>query len=466
MRTPLAALAATFVLAAPAHAANATFLPARNYRAHDGPAAVVASPYVDTFGFGDVIVANQGSNDVSFMTGTPFGSLGAPRNAPAPSGPVALTPGPADVDNDVNVSVASRSANVFGTFGSLQDGGTPFQRGGGTGTQPSAIASNYFDLIVANQGSDTITYAAGDGEGGVSIGSYPAGDGPTGVASTDVNLDGIDDVVVSDRNSGTVSVLLAQPNPNDTAASPAPPIFSAPIQYSVNETPSDVAVGQLDGTGRPDIVVPNESVPTVTVLLANATGGFGPANSFPSGAGSTAVALGDLNRDGKTDVAVANADADTVAVLQGNGNGTFQLPRAFRAHTRPSDVAIYDMNQDGAKDLVVSNAGSDDVSVLLQSPAAIASCHDTQYRGKLIVSCGLRVSGTSRRVRVVGRATGTNGRPTYAASAMTINARPNATSTMRLIPRRGRLPNFVQVTVTFSIPGASRRVAQNVFVKE
>ena len=113
--------------------------------------------------------------------------------------------------------------------------------------------------------------------------------------------------------------------------------------------------------------------------------------------------------------------------------GTFQLPRAFRVGTRPSDVAIYDMNQDGAKDLVVSNAGSDNVSVLLQSPAAIASCHDTQY----------------------------------AASAMTINTRPNATSTMRLIPPGGRrLPNFAQVTVSFAIPGASRRVSQFVTVRD
>lgn len=152
-----------------------------------------------------------------------------------------------------------------------------------------------------------------------------------------------------------------------------------------------------------------------------------------------------------------------VSVAPHANPGTFGAARSFRAHTRPSDVAISDLNQDGAQDLVVTNAGSNDVSVLLQSPAAIASCHVTRYRGKDIVSCGLRVSGSSRAVRTLGRVTSSNGKVVYASTAQTINTRPNGTTTMRLIPR-SRFPGFVSVTVSYSIPAAARRVTQTMVV--
>ncbi len=462
MRALLGALAATLLVAAPAHAANATFLTAENFRAHTGPTSLVTGNYfADGINWPDVVVVNQLSNDISFMSGSPFGSLGSTTNRRAQAGPVAVAEGPADADNDLNLAIANRGSNSFGIVPDLQDViGSEFFVGA-TGFQPSAITTNYLDVIVANEGSDDITYAAGDGTGGYGFGRFPAGDGPSGVVTTDGTNDGLDDVIVSNRNANTISVLAAQPNSASSSGTPTPPVFAAPVQYPAGSSPSDVALGQLDGSGPPDLVVPNEDAATVTVLLGVSTGGYGPPFAYRVGNGPTAVALGDVNGDRRTDIVAANSLSNTVSLLQGNGNGTFQAARTFRAHTRPSDVAIEDMNRDGAPDLVVANAGSGDVSVLLQSPAGIASCHDLTYKGKRIVSCGIRVAGYSRSVRAYGRATSSTGRTTYATAAMTINQRPNSTSTMRLIPR-GSLPKFIQVSVTFSIPGSTRRVTQYV----
>jgi hypothetical protein len=465
MRTLLAALTAALLLAAPAYGANANFLTAQNYRAHTGPASlVVGGNLVDNTGWGDVAVVNQGSNDISYLTGTPFGSLEAPLNRRAAGGPISLAFGPADVENDINLAIANRASNSFGGVFDLQDVITGESTLGPAGSQPSAIATNYFDVMVANEGSDNITYAAGTGFGDYAFANFPAGDGPSGIASTDANGDGIRDVLVSNRNSNDVSMLIAQPNPNPNPNNAATPVLSAPVNFLAGPTPSDIALGQLDGTGRADIVVPNESAGTVSVLLASATGGYAPPVAYRVGSGPTAIALGDVNNDRRTDIVAANSTSNTVSLLQGNGNGTFGTARSFRAHTRPSDVAISDLNQDGAQDLVVTNAGSNDVSVLLQSPAAIASCHVTRYRGKDIVSCGLRVSGFSRAVRTVGRVTSSNGRVVYASTSLTINTRPNRTSTMRLIPG-SRFPGFVSVTVSYSIPGAARRVTQTMVVR-
>ncbi len=465
MRTLPAAIAATLLLAAPAYGANANFLTAQNYRAHTGPAALVASNYLaDGGGWGDVVVVNQGSNDISYMAGSPFGSLGTPLNRSAPGGPVAISFGPADVDNDINLAIANRTANSFGYVTDLEDGLFAEQEIGPAGTQPSAVTTNYFDIVVANESSDNITYAGGTGFFSWNSANYPAGDGPSGVVTTDGNGDGIRDVLVSNRNSNNVSMLVAQPNPNPNPNTPAPPAFGPPVHFPAGATPSDIAIGQFDGMGIADIVVPNETEGTVSVLLATAAGGYAPPVAYKVGSGPTAVATGDANNDGKTDIVTANSSSNGVSVLQGNGNGTFGAARSFRAHTRPSDVAIFDFNQDGAADLAVANAGSNDVSVLLGSPAAIASCHDSALGRKQIVSCGLRVAGYSRSVRAAGRVTSTNGRVTYATAAITMNQRPNRTSTMRLIPR-GTLPNFDRVVVSFLIPGAFRRISQYVTVK-
>src|SRR5262249_3522493 len=54
---------------------------------------------------------------------------------------------------------------------------------------------------------------------------------------------------------------------------------------------------------------------TVTVLLGNGDGSFGRRLDYGSGLNARALAIGDLNGDGKPELVVANQGAATVAVL-------------------------------------------------------------------------------------------------------------------------------------------------------
>ena len=67
----------------------------------------------------------------------------------------------------------------------------------------------------------------------------------------------------------------------------------------------------------------------MSVLLGNGNGTFQAQQTFATDHGPISVALGDVNGDGKPDIVVANQNSNAVSVLLGNGNGTFQAQQTF-----------------------------------------------------------------------------------------------------------------------------------------
>ena len=192
------------------------------------------------------------------------------------------------------------------------------------------------------------------------------------VAVADVNGDGKPDLLVVDGcldsncDSGGVGVLLG--NGDGT--------FQTVVPYgSGGSFAQSVAVADVNGDGKPDLLVANCSVDgdpqceeggTVGVLLGNGNGAFQTAVSYGSGGyEALSVAVADVNGDGKLDLLIANCSVDndppcegngTVGVLLGNGNGTFQtvVPYDSGGVTAHS-VAVADVNGDGKLDLLVAN---------------------------------------------------------------------------------------------------------------
>ena len=124
-------------------------------------------------------------------------------------------------------------------------------------------------------------------------------------------------------------------------------------------------MADVNGDGHLDLVVAYWNEGSVGVLLGKGDGTFQPVVKYNSGGtGAPSVAVADVNGDGKPDIVVLNAwnQEGTVGVLLGNGDGTFQPPVTYDTgqYSIPQSVAVGDLNGDGHPDIVVANFGHSD----------------------------------------------------------------------------------------------------------
>ena len=225
--------------------------------------------------------------------------------------------------------------------------------------QPISVAIN---SLTAQSRQVFITTFAGEPLSACSFApkvDFPTGNFPTGVRLSDLNADGRPDIITTNKNSNTVSVLLA----NGSGG------FNPKTDYATGTFPSYVAIGDLNGDGKPDLIVANDNsaLPPnyVSVLLGNGDGTFTAKTDFLVGVSPQSLALGDLNLDGKLDVIVANSNETTVSVLLGLGTGSLAARVNYPVLVGTTDIAVLDANKDSRPDIVVVNYFNNSLSILL-----------------------------------------------------------------------------------------------------
>ena len=131
----------------------------------------------------------------------------------------------------------------------------------------------------------------------------------------------------------------------------SPTLFARAASYAAGNGPEDVAVGDLNEDGSPDLAVADGGfTPGLSVLINDGHGGFQSPLSTASQFEARRIALATLDPDSHLDVVVGGLF--NVEVYRGNGDGTFQPVVTYPGITAPNALVIADVNHDGIPDIV------------------------------------------------------------------------------------------------------------------
>ncbi len=195
-----------------------------------------------------------------------------------------------------------------------------------------------------------------------------AGSNPYSVSVGDIDGDGRPDVVVV--NAGRTNVEVYR-----NASSAGSVSFAPGVTVPTGSAPSFVTIGDLDGDGKPDLVIANNGAGNITVIHNISSAGsiaFSAPATFTTGSGTFSVSIADIDGDGKPDLAVANQLTSGVSVLHNTstvGSISFAAQVTFGVGYEPSSIAFGDIDGDGKTDMVVSNFDSNSVSILRNTSA-------------------------------------------------------------------------------------------------
>lgn len=233
------------------------------------------------------------------------------------------------------------------------------------------------DLVVTNNGDDDLSvYRNTSTEGGINGGSFAAkadfatGTDPIGVAIHDLDGDGKPELIVANNGATSVSVLRN----TSTSGSIS---FAGKVDFTANANPTYVAVDDFDGDGKPDLAVSSQGSSVISVHRNTTVQGTIDANSFATkvtfatGSAPQGVAAGDIDGDGKPELLSANVSGNSISIFRNTAtagtitSSSFATKVDYTAGTGAKKVGLVDGDGDGKLDVVVANNSASSISVFI-----------------------------------------------------------------------------------------------------
>lgn len=286
------------------------------------------------------------------------------------------------IDLNSNAQMDVTMAASFDFDGSLENtiqllpqsgGGLVYGTTQSSGDTPVAIAAGDLngdgqpDVIVANNNDDTAGLFLGNGTDLDPMITLPTGSSPDGVAIGDFNSDLLNDVAITHAVSQTIAIYLQKSNGN----------LDSPIHLPLSSSGfNDVSAGDINGDGLDDLVVLRGAghVNDQVAILLQQNGSLSspiyrtvPDGGFlPHG-----LAVGDVSGDGREDIIVTSGGNIPQAYLsvfvQESGGGLPISPTVYSTYHIPESVEIGDINHDGLNDVILVHTGWRTLATFLQN---------------------------------------------------------------------------------------------------
>jgi len=300
------------------------------------------------------------------------------------------TIGDIDGDGKLDLAVGNFNTNTLSVFRNTSTPGNisfAARQDYATGVNPQFVSigdldgDGKSDIVTANYGSDNVSvFRNTSTPGNISLASkidFESVTSPFTNSIGDLDGDGKPEIVVATQGNSFFSILRNTSTIGNIS-------FAAKVDYDSQGPPWHVVIGDLDGDGKADLAAANNngfSSGSVSLFRNTSVVGaisFAPRQDyFLSAAGSFYACLNDLNGDGKPDLAVNCYWSDELSIFRNtsqNGSISLEANVLYNTGSGPQAPNASDLDGDGKPDIALHNLFGGTISVLRNQIVTGTSC--------------------------------------------------------------------------------------------